>query len=251
MKKRIDWTIWLGAFIGVTAIAAGAWFDGLNIGFLWHPTAALIVGGGTLGAVLIRRGGDGVKNAVKAVWNLRFKDEDENAHQIEVARLAWLSRSAQKSGIKAYESYADSCDDPLISQGLILVADRAGNEQIKQILMRRLDWEDEIGLEDSATLDAAGGFAPTFGILGAVLGLIGVLRVLDKPDALGIGIATAFVATIYGIGLANLLFFPLAARIRARHEAKMKRREEIITVIMALQTNETPRAIINQFNMMK
>lgn len=251
MKKRIDWTIWLGVFIGFTAIIAGAWFEGLNLGFLWHPTAALIVGGGTLGAVIVRRGGKGVTNAVSAVWKLRFKDEEEESHKVELAKLAWLSRSAQKSGVKAYESFAESSKDPLVSQGLLMVAERAGKEQIKEFITRRLDSEDEFGLEDAATLEAAGGFAPTFGILGAVLGLIGVLRVLDKPDALGIGIATAFVATIYGIGLANLLFFPLASRLKSRHEAKMKRREEIASVILALQTNENPRTIINQFNMMK
>jgi len=250
MKKRIDWTIWLGVLIGLTAIVAGAWFEGLNPGFLWHPTAALIVGGGTLGAVIVRRGGVGIKNALQAIWKLRFRDEEEETHKMDLARLAWLSRSAQKSGVKAYESFAENCDDPLISQGLLLVAERAEKQQIKEILTRRLDAEDENGLEDAATFEAAGGFAPTFGILGAVLGLIGVLRVLDKPDALGIGIATAFVATIYGIGLANLLFFPLASRIKSRHEAKMKRREEIAAVILALQTKETPRAIINQFNMM-
>jgi chemotaxis protein MotA len=251
MKRQIDWTIWLGIFVGLTAIVGGAWLEGLNISFLWHPTAALIVGGGTLGAVLVRRGGSGVTNAIKAVWKLRFKDEEEENHKVELARLAWLSRSAQKSGVKAYENYAETSKDALISQGLLLVAERANKEQIQQILTRRLDLEDEIGLEDSATLEAAGGFAPTFGILGAVLGLISVLSVLDKPNALGIGIATAFVATIYGIGLANLLFFPLASRLKARHEANMKRREEIAQVILALQTRETPRAIINQFNMMK
>jgi chemotaxis protein MotA len=251
MKKRIDWTIWLGIFIGLTAIVAGAWFEGLNIGFLWHPTAALIVGGGTLGAVVVRRGGNGIINALRAVWKLSFRDDAEETHQIELARLAWLSRSAQKNGFKAYENYAENSTDPLISQGLLMVAEQADKEHIKQVLTRRLDSEDEHGLEDAATLEAAGGFAPTFGILGAVLGLIGVLRVLDKPEALGIGIATAFVATIYGIGFANLLFFPLASRIKARHEAKMKRREEIAVVILALQTKETPRAIINQFNMMK
>lgn len=251
MKKRIDWTIWLGVFIGLTAIIAGAWFEGLNLGFLWHPTAALIVGGGTLGAVIVRRGGKGVTNAISAVWKLSFKDEDEETHKVELAKLAWLSRSAQKSGVKAYESYAENSTDPLISQGLLMVAERSSKEQIKEVLTRRLDSEDENGLEDASTLEAAGGFAPTFGILGAVLGLIGVLRVLDKPDALGIGIATAFVATIYGIGLANLLFFPFASRLKARHEAKMKRREEIASVILALQTNENPRSIINQFNMLK
>lgn len=246
--KRFDWTIWLGVAIGLTAIVVGAWLEGLNIGFLWHPTAALIVGGGTLGAVIVRRGGRGVFSALGAVWNLRHKDfEDE--HKVELARLAWLSRSAQKSGVKAFENYADSSSDALVAQGLILLADGAERDQIIQILSRRLDSEDDDGAQDAATLEAAGAFAPTFGILGAVLGLIGVLRILDQPDALGTGIATAFVATIYGIGSANLLFFPLAARLRARHEARMRRREELITVILSLGSKETPRAIINQFNL--
>lgn len=251
MKKRIDWTIWLGVSIGLVAIIAAAWFEGLNITFLWHPTAALIVFGGTIGAVIVRRGGEGIINAFGALWNLRYKDEEVESHKIELARLAWLSRSAQKTGVKAYENFAETTHDPLISQGLLLVADRADKDRIREILTKRLDLENEVGLEDAATWEAAGGFAPTFGILGAVIGLIGVLRVLDQPGALGIGIATAFVATIYGIGSANLLFFPLASRLKAKHEANMKRREELATVMLALQTKETPRAIINQFNMMR
>jgi chemotaxis protein MotA len=249
--KRFDWTVVLGIGVGLTAIIAGAWFEDLNIGFLWHPTAALIVGGGTLGALIIRRGVGGVSNAVRAVWQLRHKDDEDSVHKIELAKLAWLARSAQKTGIKAYENHADICNDTLIAQGLILVADSAEEEQIKQVLTRRLDLEDSEGLQDSITLEAAGGFAPTFGILGAVLGLISVLRVLDKPEVLGAGIATAFVATIYGIGLANLLFFPLAARLRLKHELQMKRREEIATVIVALAAKQTPRAIFNQFNLRK
>jgi chemotaxis protein MotA len=84
-----------------------------------------------------------------------------------------------------------------------------------------------------------------------VLGLIGVLRVLDHPEVLGVGIATAFVATIYGLSLANLIFFPLAARLRERHESKMKRREELASVILSLVSRETPQAIMNQFNLPK
>lgn len=247
--KRFDWTIFLGIAVGLTAIIAGAWFENLNIGFLWHPTAALIVGGGTLGAVIVRRGVVGITGAIKAVWHLRLKNEADETHKIELAKLAWLSRSANKNGVRAFENYADITGDTLVAQGLILISDRAETEQIKEILTRRLDLEDDEGLQDSATLEAAGGFAPTFGILGAVLGLIGVLRVLDRPDALGAGIATAFVATIYGLSLANLLFFPLAARLRARHETQMKRREELVSVILSLGAKETPRAIINRFNL--
>ena len=247
--KRFDFTIWLGVAVGVFAIVGGAWFDGLNVSFLWHPTAALIVVGGTLGAVIVRRGVIGITSAVRAIWDLRLRNDSDESHRIELAKLAWLSRSAKKIGVKAFENYADNYGDTLVEQGLTMVADRADKEHIKEVLKRRLNVEDEVGMQDSATLEAAGGFAPTFGILGAVLGLISVLRVLDKPEALGVGIATAFVATIYGLSLANLFFFPLAARLRARHEAHMKRREELATVIMSLSGSETPLAIFNKFNL--
>ncbi len=249
--KRFDWTIWLGVAISLTVIIAGAWLEGLNIGFLWHPTAALIVGGGTLGAVMVRRGTNGIFSALRSVWQLRLKDDDADEHNLELAKLAWLSRSARKFGVKAYEDYAENCPDVLISQGLMCLADYGEPEQIKQVLTSRLDVEDYVGLQDSETLEAAGGFAPTFGIVGAVLGLITVLRVLDNPDALGTGIATAFVATIYGIGLANILFFPLASRLRGRHEAHMKQREEIAAVILSLAAKEMPREIINKLNLRK
>jgi chemotaxis protein MotA len=248
--KRFDWTICIGLLIGVAAIGGGAWFEGLSIGFLWHPTAALIVGGGTLGAVVVRRGIGGVVSAISAIWQLRLNDNNSD-HPMELAKLAWLSRTAQKSGVKTYENFAEKSGDALVAQGLILLADNTKLAEVESALMRRLEHEDHEGLQDSATLEAAGGFAPTFGILGAVIGLIGVLRVLDRPDVLGVGIATAFVATIYGIGLANLLFFPLATRLRSRHEMYMRRREEIAAVILALGTNETPRAIINKFNLRK
>lgn len=247
--KRFDWTIGAGALIGFTAIAVGAWLENLNLTFLWNPTALLIVGGGTLSAVLIRRGGNGLFSALKAVWNLRHKDSEADAHKLLLSKLAWLSRSVQKNGVKAYENYADTTKDLLIKQGLMLVAENNTKEQIKQVLIRRLDEENELGLHDSALLEAAGGFAPTFGVLGAVLGLIGVLRVIDKPDELGSGIATAFVATIYGIGSANLLLFPIAARLRARHELRMKRRDEIAEVILALAEQETSTAIMSRYNL--
>lgn len=243
--RRFDWNIVFGVAFGLATICAGAWLEGLSLGFLWNPTALLIVGGGTVGACLVRRGGHGLASAARAVWALRHKDYEAEEHKIELSKLAWLSRTAQKQGVKAFENYADATPDPLVAQGLHFVADCAAKDQIEQVLVRRLEDENEAGLHDPATLDAAGGFAPTFGVLGAVVGLIAVLRVLDKPEDLGSGIAAAFVATIYGIGAANLILFPLAARLRQRHEARMKRREEIAAVILALRDETNPRAIIN------
>lgn len=246
--KRFDLTILLGLGIGLFALLFGAMLEGLSLTFLWHPTAALIVGGGTLGAVIVRRGAGGVVLAFKAVFGLTIRDEDES-HKIEMARLAWLAQSARKKGVRVYEEYADKSSDALIAQGLLMVAEQASPEQIRSVLNRRLLFEDEHGLQDAATLEAAGGFAPTFGILGAVIGLIGVLRVLDRPEVLGIGIATAFVATIYGIGLANLFCFPLASKLRSRHENHIRRREETAILILAMAANESPIAIANRFNL--
>lgn len=246
--KRFDSTVLLGLAVGVAAIIGAAWLEDLQLKFLWHPTAALVVFGGTLGAVVVRRGANGVLSAAKAVLNLRFAD-DENQHKIELARLAWLERAVQQKGVRVLESHAEAANDALVAHGLLLVAEHTDIAKLRQTLDRELDAEDERGLQDAATLEAAGGFAPTFGILGAVLGLIGVLRVLDRPEVLGVGIATAFVATVYGIAAANLFFFPLAARLRARHENFIKRREEIAAVIVALGSGETSRAITNRFNL--
>lgn len=249
--KKFDGTIWVGVIIGLAAIFFGAWIEGLNLSFLFHPTAALIVFGGTTGAVIVRRGISGILSVFKTVWNLQIKDDSEDIHAINLARLAWLSRSAHKHGIKTYENHADNTDDPLIAQGLTLLAEDAEQEKITEVLSRQLNRENEKGSQDIATLDAAGGFAPTFGILAAVIGLISVLKIVDNPDALGTEIATAFVATIYGIGSANLIFFPLASRLRSKHKQKMNRREEIASVLISLSKKANPRAIINQFNLRK
>lgn len=247
--KRFNLTIWLGLAIGLAAIGLAAYLEDLNLRFLWHPTAALVVFGGTLGAVIIRRGFDGLKSSFRAVWKLSINESGEDAHKAQLGRLAWVAQNARKKGVRVYEDYADSSNDALVAQGLLLIAEQSDTEKVREILYRRLSYEHEAGLQDAATLEAAGGFAPTFGILGAVLGLIGVLRVLDKPEVLGIGIATAFVATIYGIGAANLLLFPIASRLRANLETKMRQREELADVIIALASNEAPRSIANRYNL--
>jgi len=247
--KRFDWTILLGFAIGLAAIIIAVKLEGLNIAFLWNPTAALMVGGGTLGAVIARRGLGGVLNSVKAVWKLQIKDNNDDSHKVELARLAWLARSANKNGVKIYESYVDSFDDALVEQGLTLLAESADKEQITAVLNRRINFEQNREMRNISTIEAAGGYAPTFGILGAVIGLISVLRVLDQPGMLGTGIAAAFVATIYGIGSANLFFFPLAARLRNRSEKLIQKREELSQVLISLADKKTPRAIINQFNL--
>lgn len=240
--KRRDFSVLIGWLIGFAAIGGGAWLEGIRLKFLWQPTAALIVCGGTLGAVVVRRGLGGLKEAIQATYMYCFREQDDEL-EAGLARLTWLARLIKREGVRSLEAHAHNSDDPLLSQGLALVADYAEPAIVRQRLMRMLDAEDERGMGEVATLDAAGSYAPTFGIIGAVLGLIYVLRSLADPSALGMGIATAFVATIYGIGIANLVFFPLAARLRDQHRLRMKRREVLAEALVAFAAHETPTAI--------
>ncbi len=244
--KRPDLAIPLGVTVGLAAICVGAWMEGVRLGFLWQPAAALIVFGGTMGALLIRRGIAGLGAISRAVLNLFFDPGNEEIEATK-ARLTWLARLERREGPLALESQATVTNDPLISQALTLVSQYAEPKQVRERLERLLDHEDEQGLRDVTTLEGAASYAPTFGIVGAVLGLIQVLRALADPTQLGVGIATAFVATIYGVGVANLILFPLAARMRERHNNFMRQREAIAEALIALAAHETPSAITRNF----
>lgn len=244
--KRPDLAVPLGAAVGLTAICVGAWMEGVRLGFLWQPTAALIVFGGTLGALLVRRGVEGVSAVTRAVASLFFKPSRDDLEATK-ARLTWLARLARREGVQALEGQATTTTDPLIAQALSLASQYADVAVVRERLERILDHEDERGLREVTTLEGAASYAPTFGIVGAVLGLIQVLRALSDPSSLGIGIATAFVATIYGVGVANLILFPLAARLRERHSHYMRQREAIAEALIALAANETPSVITRKF----
>lgn len=244
--KRLDLTILLGLLIGLAAICGGALVEGIKPSFLWQPHAALVVIGGTLSTIVIRRGLRGSLSTLRAMLALAFKESPDEL-ELTVARIAWLARAAKREGIKVLENHAENSRDVLIARGLMLASEYAAPATARAALDRILDYEDERGLRDAATLEAAGGYMPTFGILGAVLGLIHVLGVLDQPAALGSGIATAFVATIYGVGIANLILFPLASRLRERHSARIKRREVIAEALVALTAHESPNAITDKW----
>jgi chemotaxis protein MotA len=142
--------------------------------------------------------------------------------------------------VRAIEAQAEASRDPLVTRALQMTAQYLPPAEVRLALDHLLDLEDERGMREVATLDAAGGYAPTFGVIGAVLGLIFVLRSIADPSAIGTGIATAFVATLYGLGVSNLILFPLASRLRERHQARMKQREILADALVALSAHESP-----------
>jgi len=245
--KKFDFAVLTGILIGVVAIGAAAASEGIKPGFLWQPTAMLVVFGGTAGAVIVRRDIRGLLRAGRGSLQLLFK-ETEDESLLQVSRLTWLAHTARREGIRVYERYAENSSDPLVARALMLAADRTATAEVRNSLDLILRHEDEEGTRNAETLEAAASYAPTFGIIGALLGLISVLRSLADPGALGTGIATAFIATLYGIGLANLILFPLASRLRERHQSHMRQREALLEALVALAANEVPSAIAMRFS---
>lgn len=251
MRKR-DWTIPIGAALGFGVLILAAGLENLSLGFILSGPAALVVFGGTFSAVVVRHGFEGVKSAFVATYRVIFDEpDDESEHRDVLARLAWLSKAANVHGFKTFESLVDETEDPLVANGFLLLSDEASTERIESSLDKQIDREWCRKLDVIGTIRAAAGYAPTFGVLGAVLGLAGVMKEIDNPTALAAGISSAFVATIYGIALANLLLLPLASRLQLRAEEQIERRREIAEVLTSLRRGKTPRAIINRFNLIK
>jgi chemotaxis protein MotA len=240
-KRRIDVTSLVGAPLGLALIVGGLMAEGGHPGMLLQPAAALVVFGGTLGAVLLSFGRDDLWRALAAVRDA-FVDSLEPVEAV-VARIVMYSNRARRSGVLSLEQQAEAEPDPFLRRALILAVDGSSHSQIRQTLDLEIEKLAEHDEMPSRVFESAGGYAPTVGIIGAVLGLIHVMENLTEPSQLGPGIAVAFVATIYGVGSANLVLLPLATKLRHRAEAVLRRRELLVEGVLAIQEGLNPRVI--------
>jgi chemotaxis protein MotA len=230
---RIDFTSVAGIPVGVGLILLGQTLEGGSVKSILQLTAAIIVFGGTLGAVLLSFSMTDVKRAVFALRTLFLWDGEPPARTIEtVMQYATKARSA---GILSLEDMLPDVADPFLRKALGLVVDGANPQAMREMLDMENQGREEHDEVPAKVYEAAGGYAPTVGILGAVLGLIQIMQNMTDPSKLGAGIAVAFVATIYGVGSANLIFLPAATKLKmkARHEAK--RRELMLEGVLAIQ----------------
>jgi len=215
--------------------------DGGSLGALLQPTAALIVFGGTLAATLISYAPGAVFDASReALRSFAGRDEDLASLSSE---LVAMSVRAHRSGMLALETELDRVEDDFLRNGLALAVDGVEPALLRDMLTTEIRARETIDDEPARIFESAAGYAPTFGILGAVLGLIHVMQGLGTPGALGGGVAVAFVATVYGLGLANLLLLPLAGRLRERALAAGRRRELILEAVVALRGRMHPRLL--------
>lgn len=231
----------LGIILAFAAIIGGQLLEGGHITSLLQITAFVIVIGGTLGAVMLQSSPATFMAGMKLLpWVFKppvmdFRDT--------LSRIMTWSNTARRGGLLALESAIDAQPDAYTRKGLQLLVDGAEPSVLRAALELEIDSFEEMHRQAAKVWEAAGGYAPTIGILGAVLGLIHVMENLSDPSKLGAGIAVAFVATIYGVGSANLLFLPIANKLKALISRQARLREMLIDGLEAIANGENPRNI--------
>jgi chemotaxis protein MotA len=231
----------LGLLIGFIAIIGGQLLEGGHVGSLSQPTALLIVVGGTLGAVMLQSPyATFVRGMRMARWVI-FPPVVNHAQLIQQV-LSW-SQVSRREGLLALEGMIVQLKDEFAKKGLQLLVDGAEPERLREVLEVEINtFEDEMRLS-AKVWEAAGGYSPTIGILGAVMGLIHVMENLSDPSKLGAGIAVAFVATIYGVGLANLVFLPIANKLKSHIGRLVVQREMVVDGLVGIANGDNPRII--------
>lgn len=231
----------IGLVLGIGAVLGGQVLEGGHIGSIMQITAAIIVLGGTFGAVFISFPFHDVVGGFKGIKKI-LKEPVQDPYQI-ITQITNYANKARKEGILSLEKEIKNIEDTFLKKALTMAVDGVEPHAIRESMGTELDYLDEHGKTSSKIFKSAGGYAPTIGILGAVLGLIHVMENLNDPSKLGSGIATAFVATVYGVGSANLLFLPIANKLEIRHRHEMIIREMVLEGIVAVSTGENPRLI--------
>lgn len=236
----------IGLALAAVGIIGGLIIEGGNIGQLTQPTAAMIVLGGTFGAVMVAFPLDIVIAAFKAFIQVFLpKKEDPQKLIEEIVRLA---TKARKEGVIALEADAKTIADPFFKKAIMMAIDGADPKELKKSLELQLYYIDEDGAKIPKVWEGAGGFAPTIGIIGAVMGLIQVMGHLDNIEEVGHGIAVAFVATIYGVACSNILFLPAAGKLALVHKKRMILKEMVIEGVMLMLEGVNPRVITDKLS---
>jgi chemotaxis protein MotA len=238
---RIDFLSYAGILLALAAILGGNWLEGGHVGSLVNGPAIVIVLGGTVGAILLQTPIPVFLHALSLAGQVFIPPPTELAPTIRKL-VAW-SEIARRDGLLGLEDASEREPDLFLRKGMQLLVDGSEPETIRTVLEVELDAQEQNDLQGARVFEGMGGYAPTVGILGAVMGLIHVMQNLADPSKLGSGIATAFVATIYGVGLANLFLLPFANKLKNLTLARSRYREMVIVGVVAIAEGENPRNI--------
>ncbi len=237
----MDKSSFFGVAVAIGGILLGLMLEGGRIAQIIQPTAAVIVFGGTLGAVMIQFPLRVIFAATLRLGQV-FVDNSSDPHAL-IQEMVGYAKKARKEGIISLDQELESIRDPFLKKGLMLAVDGTEPQEIRKIMELELDNQSEHEDHLPRVFESAGGFAPTIGIIGAVLGLIQVMQHLDDITEVGRGIAVAFVATIYGVGSANLFFLPASGKIKIRIRQEQIRREMMLEGVISILEGMNPRML--------
>jgi chemotaxis protein MotA len=230
-----------GLVLFFAGIVGGLVLEGGSIHEILQPTAAMIVFGGTFGALMVTTPMGVLKRAIKSMVSV-FMERKQTTNAI-IEEVIGYATKARKNGIVSLEQDAAKVEDPFLRKALNLAVDGTDLQEIRKMMELEMTIEEHHGETAAKALEAAGGYSPTIGIIGAVMGLIQVMKNLANIDEVGRGIATAFVATIYGVGSANIFFLPMGAKIRARCQGGLQIKELMLEGVSGIVEGLNPKLI--------
>ncbi len=230
-----------GLLLAAAGIGGGLLLEGGSLHDIAQATAALIVLGGTLGATMVNTPLPTMMGALRRLRDVALQRSAGDAAIVE--EIIGLATKARKTGLVSLESDADQTRDPFLRKTLTLAVDGCDIQELRKVMELEIDLTESRGLAEAHVFEAAGGYAPTIGIIGAVLGLIQVMKRLSDTEQVGHGIATAFVATVYGVAIANLFFLPAANKIKARLAEETQRKELILEGVCAIVEGLNPKLV--------
>jgi chemotaxis protein MotA len=232
---------WTGLLLGMGAILAGLLLEGGRVSQLLQPAAAMIVFGGTFGAVLLQYPPEIILSALRRLFQVFFRPPLDPQHIVR--QLIAFAYKARRNGMVSLDRSLPNIPDLFLRKSLMLAIDGTEPQQLRNIMQLEIDNQSDYEDNIPRVFESAGGFAPTIGIIGAVLGLIQVMQHLDNINEVGKGIAVAFVATVYGVGAANLLFLPAAGKLRLRIRQEQRLREMTLEGVVSILEGMNPRML--------
>ena len=231
----------IGVLLAAAGIVAGLLIEGGSLGQILQPTAAMIVFGGTLGAVMLQFPLATVLAAFKKFVQVFIGKQRDVGKALK--QILDFANKARRSGIVSLDQDLGKIHDPFLKQAIMLAVDGTEPSELRKIMEIQIENRAEDEERIPAVFESAGGFSPTIGIIGAVLGLIQVMQHLDKIEEVGKGIAVAFVATIYGVGLANLILLPSAGKLKIRIQEERLYKEMMLEGVVSILEGMNPRMI--------
>jgi chemotaxis protein MotA len=231
----------IGLVLGIGAVFGGAALEGLHMGALLQPTAAIIVLGGTIAATCVSFPVPTLITAVKDLKKVFFSPQEDP--ETVIKNIINYAAKARRNGLISLEQEAQTVKDTFTKKGISLVVDGIDPQKLRETMETEVTSFEAHGKGSAEVFESAGGFAPTIGIIGAVLGLIHVMSNLSDPSKLGGGIAVAFVATIYGLMTANIFCIPFGTKLKHRLKEEILQKEMVIEGLIAIQNGENPHFI--------